>query len=185
MPGEYGEDYGEWSFDSLNAEGYVAETSFSDENGMAKNGYAAVYGYADSPKESKLKLHTAGIDKALKEISVGYFLKINGGDGLKLSLAAELDNSEKQLLSYEISEENAAVFCEEEQLYGLNINEWNRYMIKFDLQKGTVGIYIDSELVKTINLSAEEISSLDKLSFTFKSENFEDCYAIDDVAIIY
>ncbi len=185
MPGEYGEGYGEWSFDCLNAEGYVAETSFSDESGMAKNGYAAVYGYADSPKESNLELHTAGINKALKEISIGYFLKLNGGDGLKLSLAAKLDNSEKHLFSYEISEENAAVFCGEEQLYKLNINEWNRYVIKFDLHNGTVGIYIDSALVKTVRISDEAVSSLDKLSFTFKSENFEDCYAIDDVAIIY
>lgn len=185
MPGEYGEDYGEWSFDSLNAEGYVAETSFSNENHMTENGYATVYGYANSPDESRLELHTAGINEALKKISVGYSLKINGGDGLRLSLGATTDNSEKQLLSYEISDGNATVFCEDEQIYSLKTDEWNRYLLEFDLQNGTVDIYIDSALVKTVSLSAEAVSSLNKISFTFKSENFEDCYSIDEVAIIY
>jgi len=185
MPGEYGEDYGEWSFDCLNAEGYVAETAFSDETSMAKDGYAAIYGYADSPKESKLELSTLVEDKALNEISVGYFLKISGGDGMKLSLSADLDNLEKQLLSYEISDGNAAVYCDGEQVYELEINEWNRYMIRFNLKEGTAGIYIDSRLIKTVNLSDKKISSLNKLGFAFKSANFEDCYAIDEVAIVY
>lgn len=185
MPGEYGEAYGEWSFDCLNAEGYVAETAFSDETGMAKDGYAAIYRYADSQKESKLELHTAVTDKVLKEISVGFSLKINGSDGFRLSLAADIDHSDKQLLSYEIAEENASVYCEGEQIYELKINKWNRYVISFYPEEGTFSIYIDSELIKTVDLSDGENSRLNKLSFIFRSAKFEGCYAIDDVAIIY
>ena len=183
MPGEYGDEYGQWSFDSLNAEGYVAETAFSDESGIAKDGYAAVYGYAGTDKESRLELSTLGINEPLREIVVGYFFKINGGSGMKLSLAAKLDNSEKQLLSYEVSDEDVKLFCEGELLCGLKLNEWNRYILKFNLEKGEVGIYIDSKLIKTVK--TEDITALSGLCFIFKSENFEDFYAIDDVGIAY
>lgn len=185
MPGEYGEGYGEWSFDCLNAEGYIAETSFDNDTRTAEDGYATIYGYSDTQKESRLKLSTSGINVALQEITVAYFLKINGGAGLKLSIGAKIDNTEKRLLIYEVSDDGVEVSCEGEALYKLKLNEWNRYVLRFDLEKGIVGIYIDSKLIKTLKLGIEDITALTELCFIFKSENFEDFYALDEVGIIY
>ena len=67
----------------------------------------------------------------------------------------------------------------------MKLNEWNRYVLRFDLEKGIVGIYIDSELIKTLKLGIEDITALTELCFIFKSENFEDFYALDEVGIIY
>lgn len=185
MPGEYGSSYGEWSFDCFNAEGYVAETGYSNESNIAEDGYAAIYGYADAVKESRLELTIEDNDKLADKIAVGYFLKINGTEGMKLSLNADIDSLEKNLLKYEVSGGNTEIYCEGERIYKSNINEWDRYVISFDRKKREAGIYINSKLIKTLNLSAEEISTLNKMSFVFKSANFEDCYGIDDVAIIY
>lgn len=178
MPGEYGDEFGCWSFDRLNGEGYVAETSQTSSN----NGYAAIYGYKGTDKQSRLTLHAFNQETMPKTVMLSFSMLTGGGDGATFGIEAVFDNELKEIMKLVINNGRA-----ESDISGVtfmpDLNKWNRYMIAFDTEKDTYTVYLNSKTVFSGEIENAQV--LQSVNFVFKSENDEDRYFLDDTALIY
>lgn len=166
MPGEYDDIYGTWNFDVLNGQGYIAETVYGFGGKQASDGCAAVYGYENTLKSSRLSLNV--FDEYIPEkFAFAFSFYKNMSERANISLIALGDDtSETKITDFEIAKD-----C-----------KWNNYTINFDASSDVYTIYLNGMSVYEGKFEQNYISDF---VFEFKSEEFEDMYAIDNVSLIY
>ena len=127
MPGEYGDSCGMWEFDSLNGEGYIAETVCGLGGKREYDGCAAVYGYENTQKSSRLSLNSFD-ESAPDRFIFAFSMYYNMAEDASVCLLARYSDGAEAII--------ADLKCADN-------GKWNNYTVDFDTKKGIYRIYLN------------------------------------------
>lgn len=190
MPGEYNTTLENWTFSSLNGEGYTVETAAGLCGKNKADQFALITGYRGTVTDSRLSLYLQGtstgkVEKAYGPITLEYSMYVKGGSGMQLALEADTAAGVTELCSFELgNSQMMGLKSAGSDVIELEQDKWYRYSVSLYPDSNVYKLYINGRLEYTGTLTAlpERVNSF---SFVMKSENDYDCYALDDVYLIY